>query len=673
MASAPSQTQAAAGKPPVISRAQWGADESLRNGSATYEPRVRVAFVHHTATSNSYTKDQAAAAVRSIYAYDTNSLGWSDIAYNVLVDKYGQVFEGRAGGLDKDVRSGATGGFNAESWAVSALGNYDTEDPVHGDGRLDLQGDRVEARPGAPGPAGQGHPDGGERLGHHLAATPTARRSASTSSPATATPGATACPGAKLYAQAPRHPARRVESLMGAQLYSPSATPLVVAKGSTTPIRIRAYAMTAQQWRLEVKKQGGTAVVRSFEGSAAKDALIDQSWDLADSSGAKVAAGVYTLTLQSWSGSTVAVPYAVNVSLFADPNVLSRPADGVFHLEGRGYGHGHGMSQFGAEGAARQGLTPAQILAFYYPGTTLATATPTATIRVSLAAGVRTSGSSQDMRLRPATGLQVTEGTKTLLLPTQIGGKTVTIWRTYFSGGTLGLYGWTGSSYDPVPGWTGRPGPFRFTTAPTAPTTSRVDLFNTAKKDVVYRGVVEARRSAANDKLFAVSEVLLDDYVKSVVSAEMPGGWTDTAYRAQAVAARSYVLFKRNAARAAGNAWDICDTTSCQVYNGYSGETSPEAKAATATAGQYLRYDGKPIFAEFGSANGGYTRRRRQAVPRGQGRPLRRRRHRHRELGPRMDRGRLGVSRAGRLPDASARSSASSSSPGSTRASGAAG
>ena len=76
-----------------------------------------------------YTKDQAAAAVRSIYAYDTNSLGWSDIAYNVLVDKYGQVFEGRAGGLDKAVRSGATGGFNAESWSVSALGNYETEAP----------------------------------------------------------------------------------------------------------------------------------------------------------------------------------------------------------------------------------------------------------------------------------------------------------------------------------------------------------------------------------------------------------------------------------------------------------------------------------------------------------------------------------------------------------------
>ena len=65
--------------------------------------------------------------------------------------------------------------------------------------------------------------------------------------------------------------------------------------------------------------------------------------------------------------------------------------------------------------------------------------------------------------------------------------------------------------------------------------------------------------------------MLVDDYVKSVVSAEMPGGWTTAAYQAQAIAARSYGLFKRAAAVTAGNAWHICDSTSCQVYNGYTG------------------------------------------------------------------------------------------------------
>ena len=373
---------------------------------------------------------------------------------------------------------------------------------------------------------------------------------------------------------------------MGAQLYSASASPLVVAKGSTTPIRIKAYAMTAQQWRLEVKKQGSTAVVRSFEGSAAKDGLIDQSWDLKDSSGTKVSAGVYTLTLQSWSGSTVAVPYAVNVSLFADPNVLARPADGVFHLEGRGYGHGHGMSQFGAEGAARQGLTPAQILAFYYPGHDACDGD--ANSHHQGLPGGRRPGirlAPPDIRLRPATGLQVTEGAKTLLLPAKLGGRASR----------------SGARTSPAGRWVCTAGPGRPTTRSPAgpgvparsvsrrrrpPRRPRGSTCSTpTKKDVVYRGVIEARRSAANDKLFAVSEVLLDDYVKSVVSAEMPGGWTDTAYRAQAVAARSYGPVEEEAAQVtAGNAWDICDTTSCQVYNGYTGETSPESKAATATS-----------------------------------------------------------------------------------------
>ncbi len=604
-ATPPSAAHAAAGMPSVITRAQWGAVESLRNSGPTYEPRVKVAFVHHTATSNTYTKDQAAAAVRSVYAYDTNSLGWSDIAYNVLVDKFGQVFEGRYGGLDRAVRSGATGGFNAESWSVSALGNYSTSDVTtalvssisavlawklgisHGDpgGTASLtaaNGSGTTAK----------YPDGTKVnfaviSGHRDA-------------------GATACPGTALFAKLPAI-RTSVDSLMGAQLYNASAAPLVVPKLETSPVRLKASTMTAQDWRLEIKKQGTSTVLRTYQGSAAKDGLIDQSWDLKDSAGQKVSAGTYTVTLQSWNATTAAVPVAVNVGLFADADTYPRPADGVFRLEGRGYGHGHGMSQFGAEGAARKGLTRAQILAFYYPGTTVSTAPATQTMRVGLSAGVRSSGSGPDVRIRPTAGLQVTEGTTVKVLPTTIAGSTVTVWRTLLASGKLGLYGWTGAAYQPLTGWTGRSGPFRFTTAPTASTTSRVTLVRASGSEIVYRGVIEARRSAASDGLFAVSEVLVDDYVKSVVSAEMPGGWTDTAYQAQAVAARSYGLFKRAAAVSAGSSWHSCDTTSCQVYNGYSGETSPESKAATATAGQYLAYNGAPIFSEFGSANGGWS------------------------------------------------------------------
>ena len=69
-----------------------------------YDNGIRAGIVHHTAGSNDYAPEDSAGIVRSIYAYHTRTLGWCDIAYNALVDKYGQVFEGRAGGIDKTGR-----------------------------------------------------------------------------------------------------------------------------------------------------------------------------------------------------------------------------------------------------------------------------------------------------------------------------------------------------------------------------------------------------------------------------------------------------------------------------------------------------------------------------------------------------------------------------------------
>ncbi|MFZ0835153.1 MAG: cold-shock protein, partial [Mycobacterium sp.] len=83
------------GQPPaIISRAQWGADESMRCGPTTYDKGIRAAVIHHTAGSNDYSPQDSAEIIRAIYAYHTRTLGWCDIAYNALVDKYGQVFEG---------------------------------------------------------------------------------------------------------------------------------------------------------------------------------------------------------------------------------------------------------------------------------------------------------------------------------------------------------------------------------------------------------------------------------------------------------------------------------------------------------------------------------------------------------------------------------------------------
>ena len=117
------------GGPQVISRAQWGADEGIRCSQPHYIPRIKGAVVHHTAGSNDYSPQQSAEIVRGIYAYHAQSLNWCDIGYNVLVDRYGQIFEGAFGGLDRNVEATHTGGFNQSTVGVSLMGDLDQTGP----------------------------------------------------------------------------------------------------------------------------------------------------------------------------------------------------------------------------------------------------------------------------------------------------------------------------------------------------------------------------------------------------------------------------------------------------------------------------------------------------------------------------------------------------------------
>ncbi|KQZ88742.1 hypothetical protein ASD62_04890 [Phycicoccus sp. Root563] len=116
---------AAAAQPTIITRAQWGADERLR-GSKTLSSTIKAITIHHTAGTNDYTPETAAAQVRGIYAYDTQGLGWADIAYNFLVDKWGRVYEGRAGSITEPVRGAHSMGFNTNTMGIAAIGNYET-------------------------------------------------------------------------------------------------------------------------------------------------------------------------------------------------------------------------------------------------------------------------------------------------------------------------------------------------------------------------------------------------------------------------------------------------------------------------------------------------------------------------------------------------------------------
>lgn len=115
--------------PPVINRRGWNANESWRCNERKMDTTIKGVVVHHTAGSNSYGPSESPSIVRSIYAYHTQTLGWCDIGYNFLVDKYGKIFEGRWGGIDMPIHGSHATDWNTNTMGVSFMGNYDTAAP----------------------------------------------------------------------------------------------------------------------------------------------------------------------------------------------------------------------------------------------------------------------------------------------------------------------------------------------------------------------------------------------------------------------------------------------------------------------------------------------------------------------------------------------------------------
>lgn len=273
----------------------------------------------------------------------------------------------------------------------------------------------------------------------------------------------------------------------------------------------------------------------------------------------------------------------------ADPAVWAQ--SGRFTIRGAGWGHGWGMSQYGAYGAARKGLSWKQILAFYYRGTQLSSMPAGTKIKVWI-----TADNDNSLRVLPASGLAVRDGAgHRHTLPV---GPNYTSWRISRSGTGYRL------SYRNRSG--------SYLTKSTGLTTGTWS-FSTRSKIVKvvlphglvrsYRGTVALIKRGSGGR--TINSVLLEDYVKGVVPAEMPTSWATDAVRAQAVAARSYAVRLRDFGGYSG--FDICDTTACQVYGGVGRETSNGNAAVRATAGRIVRYRGKVALTQFASSNGGYS------------------------------------------------------------------
>ena len=113
-----------AGTPKIILRTTWGANERIRRDDPDYASTLATAVVHHTAGASPASPAQSAAIVRGIQTYHVLGNGWDDIGYNFLVDRFGQVFEGRYGGIERNVVGAHAQGFNSGSVGIAVIGNY---------------------------------------------------------------------------------------------------------------------------------------------------------------------------------------------------------------------------------------------------------------------------------------------------------------------------------------------------------------------------------------------------------------------------------------------------------------------------------------------------------------------------------------------------------------------
>lgn len=773
-------------RPAIISRATWGASNSGSCDSPIYGSRLRGAVIHHTAGSNTEPKSRSAAVVKATQAYHMNSRNWCDIGYNFLVDRFGQIFEGRRGGVDKVVRAAHSGNgpVNEETTGISLMGTFTSASPttemkdavvritawkfaLHGvpaKGTYSLGGktlnriaghrnvvgtacpgekvyawrgelrDRVEATLANGSSSSLATPSnvtitkrtlsslsvgwsdvaGAEKYHVKVSTSPSMSSPVfgkSTESQATVTG---LKPGTKYYVAVvvvdPDRTARLSEysePITGSTY--PSSTPTNIEVVSKTPTSVSLDwddVPGAEKYHVKVSTSStmsspvfgkftegkGTITdlkpgakyyfsvvvvdpvlnVRLGDYSAAPHPsttlpkTTEDPDDFDTPSGLAVRVAKQTLVAFVWDAVSGAEKYHVKVSTsptmtnpvygrfttnggnvtglkpgtkyyyavaVVDPerNVLlspytpapypsvttktasdsgssSSPADNTVTIpdtrkitvKGHGYGHGIGMSQYGAEGAAREGKTYSTILAHYYRGTALSTKTGDMRVLIS-------KDTTDSVLIQNRTGLKLADlsGDRTIELPTSIDGEYVDRWeivRTDASPSRSKLrYRIAGGEYTnfihkgKALTWSGD-GQF---TGPSA-----IKLVLPGGDTLRLRGSIRsAKPSSGSSARNTVNVLPIEAYTRGVVAREMPSSWHMEALKAQSVAARTYGVRARTSSRY----YDICDTTSCQVYGGVDAETDRTDSAIAATTGKILTYDGSPAFTQFSSSSGGFS------------------------------------------------------------------
>ena len=353
--------QSSPAQPAIISRAGWGADESLKRAPPRYAPSVQMVFIHHTDTPNGYAESDVPAIIRSIYVYHVRSNGWNDIGYNFLVDAYGRVFEGRAGGIDQPVIGAHTLGFNAGSVGIAYIGNGSLA-PLTAAAKAaitSLIAWRLDVA----------HVD---PLGHAtLVSGGNDRYPAGKSATFRVVSGhrdalSTDCPGSLIYADLDSI-AAAAQAMGTPKIVDGSATPPGLGDdgaGNLVPIAFRARVLGGAGWTVTVVDAHG-APIASSSGSGG---TVAWTWDGKRSDGTPLAANTplsYRIEARDASGAS-ALP--LTGSLGAEPSAVEAPPFSV------------APSQISPDG---DGVDDAAVIDFTLPGpstVTLDVAAPDGTV-----------------------------------------------------------------------------------------------------------------------------------------------------------------------------------------------------------------------------------------------------------------------------------------------------
>ncbi|MDQ3669151.1 MAG: N-acetylmuramoyl-L-alanine amidase [Actinomycetota bacterium] len=306
---------ASARAPQIITRAGWGADESIVPSAPWYAERLAFAVVHHTAGGSPSTPAESAAIVRGIQRYHVLSNGWNDIGYNFLVDRFGQVFEGRGGGVGRNVVGAHAQGFNSGSVGVAVIGTYGSSS-ISAEAKaalVSLLAWRLDV----------GHVDPASRLAWTSAGSPqfpAGTRVWLNAVSGHRDVGLTSCPGSILYGDLGDIAAKAAARGLP-KIYSPR-----YAGALGGPIRFTARLSTSAEWKVTVFDALGAAVASGTGTGTA----VDWTWDTAALTPGRysysVEAGTGFLPAQGPIGASLPLELT---SLRASPPVVTPNGDGV--------------------------------------------------------------------------------------------------------------------------------------------------------------------------------------------------------------------------------------------------------------------------------------------------------------------------------------------------------